>query len=75
MGVKVAPVIGYVGVLLGVPLGDADHGGGPARRIVKGMMAAPVRLKQVYAMVCYAPMPGLIFLAAGDRGHVYEASR
>ena len=62
MGLKIAPVIGYAGVLVGVPLGMLIWSA-VLLLIVKTMMGAPVLLKQIYAVVCYAQMPGLIFSA------------
>src|SRR5262249_42452641 len=61
MGAKFAPVIGYVGVILGVPLGTLIWAA-VLLGIVKGMMSAQVRLKQVFAIICYASLPGLIMM-------------
>jgi hypothetical protein len=61
MGLKVAPIFAYVGVLLGVPLGTLIWAA-VLLGIVKGMMSAQVRLKQVFAIICYAGMPGLIMV-------------
>jgi hypothetical protein len=35
--------------------------GGMLLGIVRGIMSAPVRFKQVFAIMCYASLPGLIF--------------
>jgi uncharacterized membrane protein len=61
MGTKVAPIIGYVGVLVGVPLATLIMAA-VLLGIVKGMMSAQVRLKQVFAILCYASMPGLVMM-------------
>jgi hypothetical protein len=61
MGLKVAPIFAYVGVLLGVPLGTLIWAA-VLLGIVKGMMSAQVRLKQVFAIICYSGMPGLIMV-------------
>ena len=61
MGLKVAPIFAYVGVLLGVPLGTLIWAA-VLLGIAKGMMSAQVRLKQVFAIICYAGMPGLIMV-------------
>jgi hypothetical protein len=61
MGAKFAPVMGYVGVLLGVPLATLIWAA-VLLGIVKGMMSAQVRLKQVFAVICYAGMPGVIMV-------------
>jgi hypothetical protein len=61
MGAKFAPIFGYVGVLVGVPLVTLIWSA-VLLGIVKGMMSAQVRLKQVFAILCYAAMPGLIMM-------------
>lgn len=61
MGLKFAPVFAYVGVLVGVPLGTLIWAA-VLLGIVKGMMSAQVRLKQVFAIICYAGMPGLVMV-------------
>jgi hypothetical protein len=58
---KFAPIVGYVGVLLGVPLGTLIWAA-VLLGIVKGMMSAQVRLKQVFAIICYASLPGVIMM-------------
>jgi len=60
MMTKFAPIGGYGAVLVGVPVGTLVWAA-VLLGIVKGLMSAPVRLKQVYAILCYAAMPGLIF--------------
>ena len=59
MGAKFAPIFGYVGVLVGVPLVTLIWSG-VLLGIVKGMMSAPVRLKQTYAILWYSSMPGVL---------------
>lgn len=61
MGAKFAPIAGYVGVLLGVPLGTLIWAA-VLLGIVKGMMSAQVRLKQVFAIICYSSLPGVIMM-------------
>jgi hypothetical protein len=61
MAAKYAPIRGYVGVLLGVPLGTLIWAA-VLLGIAKGMMSAQVRLKQVFAIICYSGMPGLIMV-------------
>jgi hypothetical protein len=61
---KFAPVMTYVGILVGVPviwlIWAAILMG-----IVKGMMSAPVRLKQVFAIIAYSSLPGVIMALLG----------
>jgi hypothetical protein len=59
MAVKIAPIAGYVGVLVGIPLVWLIWAA-ILLGIVKGMMSAQVRLKQVFAILCYAGLPGVI---------------
>src|SRR5450759_4777493 len=58
---KVEPIFGYLGVLLGVPVGTLIWAA-VLLGIVKGMMSAQVRLKQVFAIICYASLPGVIMM-------------
>src|ERR1035437_3549728 len=58
---KVAPIMGYVGGLLGLPLVTLIWAA-ILLGIVKGMMSAQVRLKQVFAIICYASLPGVIMM-------------
>ena len=58
-GAKIAPIVTYVAILLFVPLGMLIWAA-VLLAIVKGMMSAPVRLKQVFAILCYASLPGVI---------------
>ncbi len=59
MGLKFASVGGYLGVLIGMPVGYLLWAA-ILLGIVKGILSAPLRLKQVYAAVCYAGLPGLL---------------
>jgi hypothetical protein len=59
MGAKFAPIAGYVGVLVGVPLVTLIWAA-ILMGIVKGMMSAQVRLKQVFAVICYGSLPGVL---------------
>jgi hypothetical protein len=60
MQVKMASIFGYVGGVLGVPIAYLIVAG-ILLGIVRGIMSAPVRFKQVFAVVCYGSLPGLIF--------------
>ena len=62
MMTKFAPVGGYAAILIGVPVGTLIWAA-ILLLIVKTMMGAPVRLKQIYAVICYGAMPGVIFTA------------
>src|ERR1035438_5138089 len=59
MGLKFASVGAYVGILIGMPVGYLIWAA-ILLGIVKGILSAPVRFKQVYAAICYAGMPGLL---------------
>jgi len=59
MGVKVASVMGYAGSVVGVPI-ICLVVAGVLLGIVAGILSAPVRFKQVLAVVCWAGMPNLI---------------
>jgi hypothetical protein len=60
MQVRIASIFGYVGGVVAVPLIYLIVGG-ILMGIVRGIMSAPVRFKQVFATMCYASLPGLIF--------------
>jgi hypothetical protein len=59
---KFAPVVGYFIVLVGIPLTWLIWAA-VLLGIVKGIMSVPLRFKQVFAIVIYAGLPGLIFMA------------
>ncbi|HEX3747387.1 MAG TPA: Yip1 family protein [Bryobacteraceae bacterium] len=59
MQMKFAPVGGYVGALIGVPLYDLVVAA-VLLGIAGGMMGGGMRFKQVFAAVCWSGMPGLI---------------
>ena len=59
MQIRFSGVGSYVGVILGVPIVDLIWAG-ILLGIVKGMMAAQVRFKQVFSVVAWAGIPGLI---------------
>jgi hypothetical protein len=59
MGVKFAPVMTYAAILVGVPLVWLIWAA-ILLGIVKGMMSAQVRLKQVFAIIAYSSLPGII---------------
>jgi hypothetical protein len=60
MQVRIASISGYVGGVIGVPLYYLIVGG-ILLGIVRGIMSAPVRFKQAFAIMCYASLPGLVF--------------
>lgn len=64
VGTKIASISAYAGVIVGVPvyylLAAAILLG-----ITAGIMSAPVRYKQVFAIMCYAGLPGIIYAALG----------
>ena len=62
MGAKFAPVFGYVGILVGVPL-TLTIWSAVLLGIVKGIMSVPLKFKQIFAILCYAGLPGVIFMA------------
>jgi hypothetical protein len=59
MQVKFASVGGYAGALLGVPIYDLVVAA-ILLGIAGGIMGGGVRFKQVFAIVCYSGMPGVI---------------
>jgi hypothetical protein len=59
IGLKFAPVGGFLGVLIGMPVGYLLWAA-ILLGIVKGILSAPVRFKQVFAVISYAGMPGLL---------------
>ena len=61
IGVKFAPVMTYAAILVGVPVVWLIWAA-ILLGIVKGMMSAQVRLKQVFAIICYASLPGAIMM-------------
>src|SRR5215831_11504216 len=61
MQLKFVPVFAYGGVLLGVPLTYAIWAA-ILFGIVKGIMSAPVKYKQVFAVICYASVTGILFM-------------
>jgi hypothetical protein len=58
---KIASVSGYVGALIGVPVYYLAVAG-ILLLIVNGMMSAGVKFKQVFAIMCYSGLPGIIFI-------------
>ena len=59
MSLKFVSVGAYGGVLIGMPVGYLLWAA-ILMGIVKGILSAPVRFKQVYAAICWAGMPGLL---------------
>jgi len=60
MSVKIATVAQYAGPILGVPIADLVIAG-VLLGIVAGIMSAPVKFKQVFAVTCWAGLPGILF--------------
>jgi hypothetical protein len=61
VGLKIAPIFGYAISLVGVPLGYLI-GAAVLLGMVK-IMSAPTRLSQVYAVMCYSGITGIVFIA------------
>jgi hypothetical protein len=61
MGAKFAPIVGYAISLIGVPLSYLIAAA-VLLAMVK-MMSAPTRFSQVYAVMCYSGITGLVFIA------------
>jgi hypothetical protein len=59
MGAKVAPIFGIVGILLGVPISYVITSA-LLLAIAAGMLSAPIKFKQVYAIMCYASLTSVI---------------
>lgn len=59
MQAKFAPIAAYVFILVGLPLMYLLWAA-ITLGIVKGLMSVPLRLKQVYAIICYSALPGVI---------------
>jgi hypothetical protein len=59
MGSKIAGVSMYLGPILGIPLYDLIAAA-VLMGIVAGILSAPVKFKQAFAVVCYAGLPGAI---------------
>jgi hypothetical protein len=60
MGMKFASIGAYIGPVIGIPLYDLIVAG-VLLGIVGGIMSAGVKFKQVFAIVCYAGLPGVLF--------------
>lgn len=59
MQMKFAPVFGYVGALVGVPIYDLIAAA-VLLGIAGGLMGGGMRFKQVFATVCWSGLPGVI---------------
>jgi hypothetical protein len=57
--VTLAPIFAYTGSVLGRPLSYLIVGA-VLLGIVRGIMSAPIRFKQVFAILCYSSLPGII---------------
>ncbi len=62
MGAKFASISAYAGPVVGIPVYDLIVAG-VLLGIVAGLMSAPVKFKQVFAVVCYAGLPGVLVAA------------
>ena len=62
--VRLAPVFGYSAAVIGPPFVDIIIAA-VLLAIVAGIMSAPLKYNQVFAVVCYANLPGLISAALG----------
>jgi hypothetical protein len=62
IGAKFAPIVGYVGVIVGTPIMDLVVAL-VLLGIAAGMMSAPIKFKQVFAAVCWSSVPSLISMA------------
>jgi hypothetical protein len=62
MQIRFTPIVAYVGALLGVPIADLIWAA-LLLGIVKGMMGATVRFKQVFAVIAWTGILGLISTA------------
>jgi hypothetical protein len=60
IGLKIAPISGYVGVAVFVPVFYVLMAG-LLTLVAGGIMSAGVKFKQVFAIVCYSGMPGILF--------------
>src|SRR5947209_2510299 len=60
IGARFAPFFGYAISFVGVPVGNLVAAAF-LLAIVK-IMSAPIRLKQVYAVMCYSGVVGLVFI-------------
>jgi hypothetical protein len=60
MQLKILPVVTYLGPIIGTPLSYLIWAA-ILLGIVKGIMSAPVRFKQVFAAVCYGTLPWVLF--------------
>ena len=56
---RIAPLFGYVGTVIGIPL-YCLLAAGIFTGLVAGVMSAPVRFKQVFAVVTYASLPNVV---------------
>jgi len=59
MQLKIAPITKYAGSIVGLPILYLVFAG-ILLGIVRGMMSAPVRYKQIYAIMCYAALPVIV---------------
>lgn len=60
MQVRMGPIFGYSGIIVGIPLYYAATAG-VLLLIFNTLLGAQLRFKQYFAVMCYASLPGLIF--------------
>jgi hypothetical protein len=58
---SLAPIFAYAAAIVGPPIGYLIASA-VLLGIVSGIMSAPVKLKQIFAILCYANLPGLIYI-------------
>jgi hypothetical protein len=61
VGTKIAPMFGYGISLIGVPVGYLICGA--VLLVMVKIMSASVSFKQVFAVMCYSAIPGLVYIA------------
>jgi hypothetical protein len=61
IGLKIAPMFGYGASVIGVPLAYLVCGA--VLLVMVKIMSATVSFKQVFAVMCYSAIPGLIYIA------------
>jgi hypothetical protein len=57
---RFAPIMGYVGVVVGIPAYSAIAAG-VLLLVFNAVLSAQLKFKQVFAIMCYSGLPGLLF--------------
>jgi hypothetical protein len=60
MGAKIASISSYAGPIVGVPMYSLISAG-ILLGIVAGLLSVSLKFKQVFAVICYSGLPGVIF--------------